>query len=409
MSNVRKVTHRPRKDGAATTTWRATWSGPDGKRRSKNFCRKGDAVAYLKTIDSGLAGGSPTMSVLDLAEAHYAWFDQLVKKGLREPHSRDSYGSQIENHLKSDPRFASVKLCDLQPPLVQAYLDNLLPRAGSLDIVRRMRRSLVTWSKFGQRRGWLVGNPAQPCKVEAQARPEAGEDRVAIPGKAVLGALLSAATTGDQPERDTAVVRLLMFAGLRISELLGLADEAARVTGGAEIRIRERLDRKYVVLGRVKSAKGRRDIPIGPAAVAAVKAWRLRRGPAQALLHRDLQGAVQRMGGRLFPNPRDAALWSYDEFARDCWMPLMERAGLVERVKDANGKRRRVPAFGPHTLRHVAASLWIEQDLPPKKVQELLGHATLAMTTDLYGHLWRDDAEDRALAEASERLIPAGR
>ncbi len=36
-------------------------------------------------------------------------------------------------------------------------------------------------------------------------------------------------------------------------------------------------------------------------------------------------------------------------------------------------------------MRHVAASLWIEQDLPPKKVQELLGHSTLQLTMDLYG------------------------
>ena len=52
---------------------------------------------------------------------------------------------------------------------------------------------------------------------------------------------------------------------------------------------------------------------------------------------------------------------------------------------DRQGKLRPVTAFEPHTMRHVAASLWIEQDLPPKKVQELLGHSTLQLTMDLYG------------------------
>jgi hypothetical protein len=56
--------------------------------------------------------------------------------------------------------------------------------------------------------------------------------------------------------------------------------------------------------------------------------------------------------------------------------------------------------------RHVAARLWIEQGLQPKEVQHLLGHASLAMTMDLYGHLGTDEAADEALAQASERLIP---
>jgi integrase len=40
-------------------------------------------------------------------------------------------------------------------------------------------------------------------------------------------------------------------------------------------------------------------------------------------------------------------------------------------------------SWGPHTLRHVAASLWIAQGISPKKAQQLLGHATLQMTMDL--------------------------
>jgi len=408
LSHVRKVTHRKRQDGAVKTTWRATWLGADGKRRSKNFPRKGDADAYLKTVDAGLAGGSPTMSVLDLAQAHYRHFDQLVRQGIRELATRDAYAIHIDVHLKGDPKFAASRLCDLTTPRVQAFLDDLLPRQGSLDIVKRLRRSLVTWCKFGQRKGWLVGNPAQPCSVEQLVRPEAGEDRVEIPGKNQLGALLAAAQEGPEPERDTAIVRILMFAGLRISELRGLADDAAVLQGaGGKLRIREKLERKYHLLGRVKSASSRRDIPIGPVAARALRAWRLKRGPVQTFLHKGLaETAPKRVCGRLFPAPGGGDLWGYDEFIRECWLPLMRRAGLVEFLPDSKGKNRPVMAFGPHTLRHVAVSLWIEQGLQPKKVQALVGHSTLAMTMDLYGHLWTDDALDDQLASASERLIP---
>jgi len=40
-----------------------------------------------------------------------------------------------------------------------------------------------------------------------------------------------------------------------------------------------------------------------------------------------------------------------------------------------------------HDLRHAAASLWLAAGADPKAVQRVLGHATAAMTMDLYGHL----------------------
>lgn len=406
MANVRKVTQRARKDGSTKVSWRATWTGSDGQRQSRNFPKKGDADAFLKSIGSGLVGGSASMSVLDLARAHYAYFDTLVREGIRETSTRDGYGLHISRHLETDRDFAKLRLSELTTPKCQKFLDDLLPRSGSIDIVKRLRRSLVTWCKFGQRKGWLIANPAQACTVERMVRPEAGEDRLDIPSKDQLAVLLAAAETGPQPIMDSAIVRLLMFGGLRISELRGLADDAVAFAGaGATVKIREKLERQYTQLGRVKSAKARRDIPIGPAAARAVKAWRLKRGPSAAFMHKAGDGKPHRVPGRLFPNPEGADLWDYDEFMRRCWLQLMLRAGLVEHLPDAKGKIRPVIAFGPHVLRHVAASLWIEQGLKPKKVQDLLGHSTLAMTMDLYGHLWRDEAEDAALAQASERLI----
>lgn len=407
MSHVRKITHRARADGSAKISWRATWVGADGKRRSKNFTKKGDADAHLRMVATGVSAGSPTMTVTDLAAAHYKHFAALVKEGVREQGTLDGYGEAIDVHLASDPEFVGTKLCDLTTPKVQAFLDALFLRGASIDLVKRVRAKLVTWCKFGQRKGWLHANPAEPCTVERTSRPDAGEERVEIPDKAILAAVLKAAAEGPEPARDTAIVRLFMFCGFRASELLGMADDAVVLkTTSAVLKVRERLERKYVTLGRVKAAKARRDVPAGPAAARALKAWRLRRGPVPGFMHA-IDGKQTRVGGRLFPDPDGGHLWAYLDFYRGCWIPLMQRAGLVDQLPDAKGKNRPNPAFGPHVLRHVAASLWIEQGLPPKKVQELLGHSTLALTMDLYGHLWKDDAGDDALAKASEELIPA--
>jgi integrase len=49
------------------------------------------------------------------------------------------------------------------------------------------------------------------------------------------------------------------------------------------------------------------------------------------------------------------------------------------------------PGFRVHDLRHTAASVWLGAGADPKVVQRVLGHATAAMTMDLYGHLVDDN------------------
>jgi len=56
-----------------------------------------------------------------------------------------------------------------------------------------------------------------------------------------------------------------------------------------------------------------------------------------------------------------------------------------------------------HALRHTAASLFIEQGWSPKKVQTVMGHSSITVTYDIYGHLFpshEDDAKAMALIQA---------
>ncbi len=60
---------------------------------------------------------------------------------------------------------------------------------------------------------------------------------------------------------------------------------------------------------------------------------------------------------------------------RAVFLPARSRAGLSDR-------------FRVHDLRHTAASLMIQAGYPPKMLQEILGHASITTTLDLYGHLY---------------------
>ena len=80
---------------------------------------------------------------------------------------------------------------------------------------------------------------------------------------------------------------------------------------------------------------------------------------------------------------RTGHVFSQDKIL-DVLSAVMKAASLVD--KEGN------PLYGLHALRHFFASWCINslesggRELTPKKVQELLGHSTIAMTLDLYGH-----------------------
>ena len=62
------------------------------------------------------------------------------------------------------------------------------------------------------------------------------------------------------------------------------------------------------------------------------------------------------------------------------------------------------PRYGMHSLRHAAASLWIEKH-PPKRVQTWMGHSTITLTFDTYGHLWKADETETETPAALERRL----
>jgi integrase len=66
------------------------------------------------------------------------------------------------------------------------------------------------------------------------------------------------------------------------------------------------------------------------------------------------------------------------------------------------------PRFSFHAIRHATASLFIEQGWTPKKIQMLMGHSTIQMTFDCYGHLFEDSAGDiERMAKVQRDLLAA--
>jgi integrase len=90
--------------------------------------------------------------------------------------------------------------------------------------------------------------------------------------------------------------------------------------------------------------------------------------------------------------------------------PIQIAAGVVSlrAAVDAIGgpATNTVGKYGLHALRHACASLWIEGGHNPKQIQTLMGHSSIKVTFDVYGHLFADAEADQRAAEGVElRLL----
>jgi integrase len=87
--------------------------------------------------------------------------------------------------------------------------------------------------------------------------------------------------------------------------------------------------------------------------------------------------------------------------------PLLVACGISEDndKKDEEGKPIMRAKYGMHTLRHFFASWITEQGFSPKKVQGMLGHNSMQMTYDVYGHLFPSLEDDHAKMAAGELAL----
>jgi integrase len=90
--------------------------------------------------------------------------------------------------------------------------------------------------------------------------------------------------------------------------------------------------------------------------------------------------------------------------------PMQIAAGVVvmRDSEDEHGNAIKIPdaKYSLHACRHAAAALWIEHGLGPKRIQSLMGHASIAQTFDVYGYLLEAQENVRdAMSEVEARLL----
>jgi integrase len=372
MAKVRK-----RKLPSGLIRWQASYVDGAGKRRAKLFERKSDGEAWLVKVSHDLSQGlhTPATTSPTVAQAGALWLKRGRDKNLEEM-TLKYYEEHVNLHI--NPFIGAKKLSELTAPVVSAFADRLREEGRSAEMIRRAVRSLGGIFKEARRRGLASHSPTNDLDLDF---PERDDSRAVAPTKAELQAIIAGATGRWRP-----LVLVAIFCGLRASELRGLRWEDVNFDE-REISIKQRADARNKI-GKLKSKTAYRSIPMPPMVVNALREWRLL-CPKGAL-------------GLVFPSGA-GNVESHSNVAHRGLESILRTAGIVvlEDGLDDDGKPVKIekPKYGLHSLRHAAASLWIQNGTNAKRIQTLMGHSSITLTYDRYGHWFADDAADQKAAE----------
>jgi integrase len=285
-----------------------------------------------------------------------------------------------------NPRIGHERLARLTTPSINVFRDGLL-KDVSRPLAKKVLTSLKSLITDAQRRGNIGQNVALPVTIKAderdQHKPEVGVD---IPTPNEVRRILDAAGKFRPTFRPLLVTAV--FTGLRASELRGLRWQDVDFKR-AELTVKQRADR-YNVIGRPKSKAGKRTVPLGPLVANTLKEWRL--------------ACPKSDQGLVFPTA-EGQIADHKSLQR-ALAKVQIAAKVTTRTDEA-----KYP--GLHSLRHFYASWCINRradgglELPAKVVQERLGHATIAMTMNVYAHLFPRNDDGDELAAAEKRLLGA--
>ncbi len=387
--SVRKREWKTEK-GDTRIAWVVDYTDQSGARHIKTFKRKKDADVWSsKTSVQILEGTHVADSVsITVGEAGDLWIAEAEADDL-ERSTIMQYRQHLNIHIK--PFLGAKRLTQLNGPAVKAFKDKLREEGRSKVLVGKVLKSLGSLISEAQENGLAAHNAVRDLsrkrrkgkKVLNDARQK---NRLAegknYPKNEEIKAIIHSLEGQWRPLIITAV-----FTGLRASELRGLT-WANIDFKNRKLHVCQRAD-AYNQIGSPKSKSANRKVPLSPFTLNTLREWKLKYPKGELDL--------------VFPN-RLGNIANIGSIVEQGLQPAQIRAGVVT----PEGKAK-YP--GIHALRHFYASWCINRiedggmGLPPKMVQEYLGHASITLTMDVYGHLFPSPNMDEELAAAEKFLV----
>ncbi|MDM9629516.1 tyrosine-type recombinase/integrase [Rhizobium sp. S152] len=384
--------------GVEKSAWVVDYVDTTGIRRLKTFQKKKEADAFSATASVEVREGTHVAdsASVTIEKAGKLWIASGENAGL-ERSTVDQRKNHLQNHIV--PFIGSTLLSKASVPSVREFEDRLRSEGRSAAMTKKVLTSLGSIFGDAIERGLGSRNPVRDIRGGRKGRERRSERRqkgrlevgVDIPTRDEIKALIAALEGNWRP-----LLLTVIFTGMRSSELRGLRWQDVDMKR-AEITIRQRVD-QYRKIGKPKSEAGIRTIPVPPLVISALKQQKLKQANGTDFV---------------FANP-DGDSRSHSNVVSKGLQPAMVRAGVTVNSgkKDAKGNPILAAKYpGLHALRHFYASWLINRKedgglgLPPKMVQERMGHSSIVMTMDVYGHLFPRTDDGTELAEAASSLL----
>jgi integrase len=330
--------------------------------------------AKLKDAEERVEAGAPVRdSKATVAEWLAQWRATTLAASSRKITTKELYRTLCVHHLEQAP-FGAIPLCRLRPFDIEALILSLDAKDLSDATVQRIFNVLRVALSGAVRDGLIAKNPAsavkQPSVTRREARHLSSEE---------VARLLEAAKCS----RYHCLLTVIAATGLRRGEAAALRWKDLDLKNG-RLTVRGTLSRvgSQLIVTEPKTAKSRRSLPLSPSVVSMLKA------------HKRHQ-AEERLAAGTF--------WTDSEFVFVTETGTMLEPGNILRAVRSAADAAGLSGVGVHTLRHSAATTWLESGVHLKAVSELLGHASIAITADIYGHL-SDEAARGAMSALSDAI-----
>jgi integrase len=347
--------------------YRARYRDPLGRLTSKSFTRKVDAERFVREMEVDIDRGAwldPRAADIPLA----LWASEFLALARRlSPTTLQTYRRDLDKYVL--PRFGSYRIGRLPADEIENWLNDELAAGIAPSSVHRHYRTLRRVLQVAVEKQKL---PANPCDRVQPPRVPRRDMRFLSWDEAV-------ALAEGHPDRYRALIYLAVDSGMRWSELVGLRR--------ARLDVRTRKIRVTEQLVRLDTGEWLRKEPKTGASVRSITISSL---TASVLAEHLEHFATPGLDGLVFPNRAGHPLIS-SSFWNNVFSPAMARAGVRCRF---------------HDLRHTSVALAIAEGAHPKAIQSRMGHSSINVTLDRYGHLFPE--LDEKLADAfGERLAAA--
>jgi len=306
-----------------------------------------------------------------MSEMADAWLAASINLA---PSTQATYRRDLDLYILK--AFGPTSVEAMRPEMIQAWIASELGHLAPSSVHRHYRtlRTMFAWLVKMQ---YLQHNPC------AAVNPP----RVPSKPPAFLTGQQVELLADEMPDRYRLLVLVAAFGGLRWGEVVGLRRcdvDGARLSISGQLHL---IDDRWV-RDQPKTAAGRRMVVL-PESVGAELAAHMERftgDHSEDLVFTNQHG-----------NPVGKS------FRHNVWLPALARAGLITMTRRSG----RVPSYGRgptfHDLRHTAVALAIQAGAHPKAIQSRLGHASIGVTMNTYGHLIDDGTE---LAADLDKLRP---